>query len=212
MADISFKMPGNRKSIRLARYDYTSDGAYFVTICTKNRSCLFGNVVNGAMVLNGAGKMIDRTWRELPDKYLANSIDEFCIMPNHVHGIITIEPDPTVGAAPCGRPEIISNNHEKQIEDEGQKQNKGQPQGVAPTDEERMSLADIVHRIKSWTTKLYSVGVKQNGWETFPGRLWQRNYYERIIRNEDELSRIREYILENPVNWDEDRYNPLNTK
>ncbi len=135
MADISFKMPGNRKSIRLARYDYTSDGAYFVTICTKNRSCLFGNVVNGAMVLNGAGKMIDRTWRELPDKYLANSIDEFCIMPNHVHGIITIEPDPTVGAAPCGRPEIISNNHEKQIEDEGQKQNKGQPQGVAPTDE-----------------------------------------------------------------------------
>jgi REP element-mobilizing transposase RayT len=164
------------------------------------------------MELNDAGRMIAETWREFPEKYPGNSIDEFFIMPNHVHGIVTIVLDTAVGAAPCGRPLNMSNDYEEQLEDEDRKRNKGQPRGVAPTDEKRMSLSDIIHRIKSWTTKLYSVGVIQNGWEPFPGRLWQRNYYERILRNDDELNRIRDYISRNPMTWDEDRYNPSFTK
>lgn len=73
-----------------------------------------------------------------------------------------------------------------------------------------LALPDVVHRYKSWTTKSYSDGVKQNGWEPFPGRLWQQNYYERIIRNGDELNRIREYIVCNPRNWAIDEENPEN--
>ena len=88
----------------------------------------------------------------------------------------------------------------------------GMPQGPVPTDEDegRLSLPDVVHRYKSWTTKLYSDGVKQNGWEPFPGRLWQQNYYERIIRSDDELNRIREYIHENLKIWASDDENPAN--
>mgnify|MGYP003565254145 FL=1 len=88
------------------------------------------------------------------------------------------------------------------------KYHEGQPQGVAPTDDGRMSLSDIVHRFKSFTTHLYSKGVKEQGWVPFPGRLWQRNYYERIIRENDEMFKIREYIENNPYTWDEDEENP----
>jgi len=78
-------------------------------------------------------------------------------------------------------------------------------------DEGRLSLSDVVHRFKSWTMKLYSGGVQQQGWPAFPGRLWQRNYYERIIRNHDELERTREYIIDNPTNWENDANNPRST-
>ena len=80
----------------------------------------------------------------------------------------------------------------------------GQPQGVAPT----LSLPDVVHRLKTLTTKRYSDGVKQHDWPPFPGKLWQRNYYEHIIRNENELNRIREYVVNNPLQWELDRENP----
>ncbi|OYT72620.1 MAG: hypothetical protein CFK48_02500 [Armatimonadetes bacterium CP1_7O] len=99
---------------------------------------------------------------------------------------------PLVGAGPCTCP------------DTGQPFDMGQPQGVAPT----MSLGDIVHRFKTMTTKRYADGVKQLGWPPFRGRLWQRNYYEHIIRNEESLQRIREYILTNPLRWHLDRENP----
>jgi hypothetical protein len=88
------------------------------------------------------------------------------------------------------------------------KYHEGQPRGVAPTDEIRMSLSDIVHRFKSFTTHLYSKGVKEQRWVRFPGRLWQRNNYERIIRENDEMFKIREYIENNPYTWDEDKENP----
>jgi len=98
--------------------------------------------------------------------------------------------DADVGAGPCACP--------------GQPQELGQPQGVAPT----LGLPDVVHRFKTMTTKRYADGVKRLGWEPFRGRLWQRNYYEHIIRNEESLNRIREYILTNPMRWELDRENP----
>jgi REP-associated tyrosine transposase len=173
----------HRRSIRLKGYNYTQPGAYFVTICTKNRACLFGEAVDGKMLLNDAGRMVQTVWDEMPVHYVGVAIDTFVVMPNHIHGIVVL-----VGAAPCGRPPL------------------GQAQGPAPTI--GISLPDVMHRFKTMTTKQYANGVKCSGWLSFPGQLWQRNYYEHIIRDEKSLNHIRQYIADNPAQWALDRENP----
>ncbi|MFP4040814.1 MAG: hypothetical protein ACLFS7_09760, partial [Desulfosudaceae bacterium] len=95
----------HRRSIRLQGYDYSQAGAYFVTICTQNRECLFGDIADGEMRLNDAGQMVQTVWDEIPAHYPGIDIDAFIIMPNHIHGIIVL-----VGAAPCGRPEYPGNS------------------------------------------------------------------------------------------------------
>lgn len=181
----------NRQSIRLEKYDYTKQGSYFVTICTQNREHLFGEITSNNIKLNDAGKMVLSVWNEIPEFYNKIQIDEFIIMPNHIHGIIQITD--TVGAGPCACPNIC-----------GQPQGGGQPQGVAPT---VLSLPDVVHRFKTMTTKKYTDGVKQNDWIPFPRKLWQRNYWEHIVRNENELNQIRDYIRHNPQKWEMDKLN-----
>ena len=198
----------HRRSIRLKDYDYSRCGAYYVTICVQERLCLFGDVVNGKMIMSDAGEMIHRTWSQLPEKYPVVRTDAFVVMPNHVHGIVLNDVDSSVGAAPCGRPLSRPNQNENCRVTEIESRDEGQPQGVAPTDDRRISLSDIVHRFKSFTTNRYAKGVKESGWHSFPGRLWQRNYFERVIRNEDEMNRIRDYIDGNPQNWETDEENP----
>ena len=155
-------------------------GGNIVTICVQNRECLFGEIKNGEMRFNDAGRMVKKIWEEIP-KYYGINLDEFIIMPNHIHGIIGL-----VGATPRGCP------------------NNGQAQGPAPT----FSLFDIVHQFKSFTTNRYSHNVKYNQWPSFTKRLWQRNYYEHIIRNEIDLNQIRKYINDNPLKWELDEYYP----
>jgi REP element-mobilizing transposase RayT len=207
----------HRRSIRLDGYDYRGGGGYFITIVTQDRGCVFGDVVNGAMRLNAAGQMAQTVWNELPAYYSGVDIDAFVIMPNHIHGIAVVAPAVGVGAAPCGRPDPC---RRPAPDDDGQPHaidhplppgppqgvacREGQPQGVAPT----LSLADVVHRYKTMTTKRYVDGVRQSGWAPFPGRLWQRNYYEHIIRNEESMRRFRQYILDNPARWPDDAENP----
>lgn len=203
----------HRRSIRLQRYDYTQAGAYFITICTQNRECLFGDIMTvGATprgcpvaVLNDAGRMIQAIWDEIPMHYTGTAIDEFVVMPNHIHGIVVI-----VGATPCGCPNASAHGN-GEIPDGPTPKNRqkgGQAQGPAPTDRMGpLSLGDAVHRFKTMTTKRYADGVKQSGWQPFEGRLWQRNYWEHVVRDEMELNRIREYIRNNPGRWDEDRLN-----
>ena len=191
-------------SIRLLKYDYSNSGAYFITICAQNRECLFGKIVAGNMILNEAGKMIQSVWNEMPQFYYGIEIDVFQIMPNHIHGIIIIKNKFKlfVGAGPRACPNINSGPRACPI---GQPQNiTGQPQGVAPTGT-AMSLCDVVHRFKTLTTKRYVDGVKNNHWPLFNNKLWQRNYYEHIIRNEKSLNYIQEYILNNPYNWEQDK-------
>src|SRR6056297_1249221 len=171
----------HRKSIRLKDYDYSKAGGYFVTVCTQKRQCLFGEIIDGKILLNEAGRMVQRVWDEIPGNYPGIETDVFIVMPDHIHGIIMI-----VGAGPCACPD------------------EGQPRGVAPT----MSLSDVVHRFKTMTTKRYTDGVKRCGWRSYPGRLWQRNYFDRVIRNEKELDQVREYIFDNPEKWEIDRDNP----
>lgn len=172
-----------RSSIRLKEYDYSTPGAYFVTVCAYNWKHLFGEILNGKMRLNRIGKMIQSVWHELPENYPGVDADIFVVMPNHLHGIVVLT---TVGAGPCACP------------------GGGQPRGVAPT----MSLPGVVHRFKSLSSTRYRQSLTQKDWSPLSNRLWQRNYYEHVIRNENELNRIREYILYNPLQWQFDRENP----
>jgi putative transposase len=218
-----------RRSIRLPGYDYQTAGAYFVTLCTQNRQCLFGEIAGGEMVLNDAGRMVQRVWNELPLFYPSVDIDAFQIMPNHVHGIIIL-----VGEhAGVGQPQGVAPTKGPSPENKNWKHHShvgagpracpgpGQPRGPAPTMDtvirERihnnkqgvmLSLPDVVHRFKTMTTKKYTEGVKQSGWPSFPGKLWQRSYYERVVRDLDEMLQIQQYILDNTQKWEFDRENP----
>ncbi|MDI9571434.1 MAG: transposase [Pseudomonadota bacterium] len=210
----------HRCSIRLRGYDYSRPGAYFITICAQNRECLFGDIVNGEMRLNDAGVMVQSVWDEIPAHYPGIYIDVFIVMPNHIHGIVVVgaaprgRPDVMV---PCGRPGDVTGQNNGQAQGpaattgggDGNCTNNGQARGPAPTaGSVGLSLPDVVNRFKSMTTKRYADGAKQNRWPTFSGKLWQRNYYEHIIRNENELNRSRQYIMYNPVKWDTNRENP----
>jgi len=175
----------NRHSIRLKNFDYAQAGAYFVTVCAQNRECLFGNIQDNVMVLNDAGRMIETWWLELAIKYPALETDAYIIMPNHFHGIVAV-----VGAALFGRP---NPDHSQPVI---------QPRTAAP------ALSDIVNWFKTMTTNDYIRGVKHHQWRSFPGKLWQRNYYEHVIRNEDDLNKIREYIANNPSGWADDDEHP----
>ncbi|MBN1930718.1 MAG: transposase [Desulfobacterales bacterium] len=196
-----YQEPPKRKSIRLKGYDYSQAGLYFITICTQNRLCLFGEIKNREMVLNNAGMMIKITWNEIPIYYHEFNIHEFVVMPNHVHGIIQIIPNPKSNPNPVGAGPRACLGIDEQPTN-GQPQGDGQPQGVAPT----MSISDVVHRFKTLTTKRYTDGVKNNDWQKFNKKLWQRNYYEHIIRNERSNCQISEYIQSNPLKWQDDTY------
>ncbi len=177
----------HRLSIRLKGYDYSQKGAYFVTICAQNRVCRFGDVLDGEMGLKDAGRMVQEVWNQISENYSGITTDAFVVMPNHIHGIIIVGAIPRDCPGANGRTE-------------------GQPQGVAPTGV--LSLPDVVQSFKSLTTKYYIDGVKQRGWRPFHGKLWQRNYYEHIIRNMNNLYETREYIANNPLQWQWDRENP----
>jgi len=174
-------MTKNRQSIRLKKYDYSQSGLYFVTICAQNRECLFGDIVDEKMIFNDVGNMIEKQWNNIPERFNVVVLDTFQIMPNHIHMIIHIV-GATLVVAPSIRAGIKS----------------------APT----TTLGNIIGAFKSLTAHEYIMGVKNNGWKSFDKRLWQRNYYEHIIRNESDLNKIREYIKNNPLFWLKDVNNP----
>lgn len=183
-----------RRSIRLRGYDYRTPGAYFVTIVTQDRECLFGQIVEGTVHLNDAGRMVERWWHELNGKFPDVRTDAYVIMPNHFHGIIQILPHSSTQNG-RGRPACLPAN----------------PEGTHPGEVAYTGtpLQDIVQWFKTMTTNAYIRGVKQQGWQPFNRRLWQRNYYEHIIRSEQEHERIRRYIETNPLRWQADPENPL---
>jgi putative transposase len=183
----------HRKSIRLKEYDYSQPGTYFVTLCTEGRMCVFGDVVDGRMVLNETGEIVQSDWDDLPVHYPHARLDAFQIMPNHIHGIIILVDEAAVGAGPGGRP--TSGEHPD-----------AQPRRPAPVGEEvqRHRISEIIRSFKAYTT------IRINKRRHTPGvRIWQRNYYERIVRNTEELDAIRAYVYNNPMAWDKDRENPV---
>ncbi len=198
-----------RRSIRLKDWDYSRTGMYFGTICAQNRVCLFGDVVNGDMRLNDAGRMVEKWWSELNHKFPMVQTDQFAVMPNHVHGIIAI-----VGAAlrVCPHDLPVCPDEPGAHTGAGAYTNMGAHTGVGAHTSAGTHIGVPLPRIVQWfktmTTNEYIRGVKQFGWPRFDRRLWQRNYYEHIVRNDDELNRIREYIMNNPLKWELDRENP----
>ena len=178
-----------RRSIRLQGYDYSSRGAYFITICTQNRQCLFGEIDEGKMRLTPLGKIVKEQWNEIPSRFTGIAMDEFIVMPNHIHGIINIVGAPLAGA-------LIADGQN----DMGAHA-KGAPARGAPT------VGTIIGAYKSLCVHHTLKWIKQNEPNRILGKLWQRNYYEHIIRDENELNRIRQYIIDNPEKWEMDREN-----
>ncbi len=180
----------HRRSFRLKNYDYSQAGAYFVTICIKGRECMFGDVVDGEMGLNYAGQMVRDVWHKIPEHFPHADIDEFIVMPNHAHGIIVICRDGCRGEVSSP----ISVSHIPKTK-----------QGGDTPPLQRRALGQIVAYFK------YQSAKRINQIRNAPAHpVWQRNYYEHIIRSEEEMNRIREYIMENPAKWAEDENNPAN--
>jgi len=173
----------HRRSIRLKGYDYTQPGAYFVTICTYQRQVLFGEIINGEMVLNTCGEIVSEEWFKTTQIRANIQLhdDEFVIMPNHLHGIIWIvetEAGATGPVAPTRN---------------------GQFNGPKPG-----SIGAIIGQIKSVAAKRINQTLNSPG-----APVWQRNYFEHIVRNDDELNAIRQYIQNNPHKWELDQDNPI---
>ncbi len=184
----------NRRSIRLKGYDYSQAGLYFITICCQNRDCFFGEILNNEMILNDAGKMVDDEWLKLRERFPNIQLHEYIIMPNHFHAILEI-----VEATPV----VVSNDDNAQNDNVVEK---GHPRGVDPTvNAMAKTLGDMVGAFQSITTVKYINGVKTKNWKQFNKKLWQRNYWEHIIRNEKSLHNISEYIINNPKNWTNDK-------
>ena len=197
----------HRHSIRLLNYDYSQAGAYFVTVCAWQRECLFGEIVNGEMVLNDLGRVVETEWHKTPDLRPNVELDVYAVMPNHFHAIFLInEIDSNiVGATPVARPDAIGENGECCTETGKPTSKTGDPPG-RPYGPVSGSIGAILAQFKSIVTKRINQ-IRAN-----PGcPVWQRNYYERVIRNEHELARAREYIVNNPLKWELDRENPKHT-
>lgn len=172
----------HRRSLRLKGYDYAGAGWYFVTLCTWQRECLFGEVVDGGMRLNDAGGLVESLLHEMTQRFPNVVMDSLVIMPNHIHLIVSF-----VGAG-LGPPHELDQSTTQ----------KGAA-SRAPT------LGDVICAFKSISA------IRINKLRNNPGGpVWQRNYYERVIRDDDELGAIREYIATNPLQWDADNNHPNN--
>jgi len=190
-----------RRSLRLRGYDYAQAGAYFVTICTQNRVCLFGDVVAGKMRLNDSGRLVAQCWQDIPNRFPNAALDEFVVMPNHLHGIIVIVRAQFI--APHDRGAMGSGAINRAPKGGNGASDVG-AQFIAPVGaiNRAPTVGDMVRAFKAVATRM----LRQ---AQYPSFAWQRNYYERIIRSEDDLARIREYIANNPLQWALDRENPL---
>jgi putative transposase len=173
----------HRRSIRLPGYDYSQAGAYYVTIVTYQRDCLFGKIENEEMILSDLGKIADECWRAIPEHFPFLELGAYVIMPNHVHGII-VSPDTGRGAAwlrPYDQPDVNDNPHKINVKSG--------------------SLGAIVRSYKSAVSYRINKEYDATG-------IWQRNYYEHVIRDETDLQNKTDYIEANPLLWDEDENNP----
>jgi putative transposase len=207
------RFQNQRKNIRLENFDYTSTGAYFVTICNQTRdSNWFGQITRDGMQLNAAGEMILETWNELPNRFDIE-LDTFMVMPDHVHGILVL-PDTQIVAKPTEpvgvglvptlpklTPFALTDNDHR--DDSVYIVSDRATTRVAPT--KNVALGDIVGAFKSLTTNRYIRGVREFDWQPFEKRFWQRDYWERVIRDERELVETRGYVLGNPLRWLESR-------
>ena len=167
------------ESTRLKDYDYSRNGAYFVTICTKNSRHLFGSIVDQKLIPNRQAEVVTECWLDLPAHYTNCVLDKFIIMPNHVHGIIIMD---------------------NEIVETGLK-----PVSTAGRVAKSYSLSEIIRGFKTFSAR------KINEYQNTRGKaFWQSRFFDHIIRNREELKRIRQYIIENPLKWELEKNNHEN--
>ncbi|MBM4161168.1 MAG: transposase [Ignavibacteria bacterium] len=181
-----------RQSIRLQGYDYSSEGSYYITVCTHNRECQLGDVVNDEMRLSRIGEIVWECWLEIPKHFSDVTLDEYQIMPNHVHGIV-----------------VIWGNHRRDLINQI-------PTGIHPAGfrtqtnwplmkNPKQTLGKVIRHFKASASKI----IHDRG---FPEFGWQSRFHDHIIRSDEELDRIRQYIRNNPLNWSLDDENPVNRR
>lgn len=183
----------HRRSIRMKGYDYSLPGAYFVTLLSHRRACLFGEIEKGQIYQSDIGMLVIECWLRIPANFNNTRLDEFVLVPNHLHGIIII--DETYGKGEAFAETIPGMGDTKSANASPQ-----QPKGTQPG-----SLGAIIQNFKSVSTRMVNKRYFESG-----NKLWQRNYHERIIRNDRELNAIRQYIRDNLIFWESDNENPTN--
>jgi len=178
----------NRKSLRLEKYNYSSEWLYFLTISIKDKLCLFWEIKNDKIELFDAWKMVEKYWLELENDFRNIVLHDYVIMPNHFHWIIEIK-----------------YNDGKWIENNKRVNTRFTPTGGKFL-YNKNSISSIIQAFKSKTTHQYIQWVYDNNWNIFNKKLWQKDFYEHIIRNEDWYLKIVEYIRNNPIKWEEDKF------
>jgi len=174
------QMPPRRKALRLLTRDYSQAGSYFMTICTHEKKCVLGSVESSQVQLSRVGEIVRATWNALPERFARVVLDEFVIMPNHLHAILTLV---TAGFAHSGSV------------------NMNKMPAARPT--AHFSLCDVIGAFKSLSTIHVNRLMNSKG-----SPLWQRSYFEHVIRNGEDLKNTQRYILENPLRWSLDEENP----
>lgn len=185
----------HRRTHRLSGYNYAAHGAYFLTLCVQGKEPLLGKIHANSLALNDAGRMVEHWWHELSGKFPTVQSDHYIIMPDHLHGIITLHPATHTAAEadPWGCP--WSDSPPSPVNQSGHTNPVNQGGHIGPP------LHQVVQWFKTMSTNAYIRGVCNQQWPPFHGRLWQRDYYDRIIRNQTDLDHMRRYIRENPTRW-----------
>jgi REP element-mobilizing transposase RayT len=183
-----YKNKSNRRSIRLKHYNYRSHGYYFVTICTHEKICYFGNIQNQKVILSNLGIIAEKFWLEIPQHFNFVEIDRFVIMPNHIHGIVIIN-------------NTVEDLHAKPLENKNYSGTDNYNEDhlsriMSNISPKKGSLSSVIRSYKSAVTRW----SKLNNYDSFK---WQSRFYEHIIRDENSLNNIREYIINNPMKWEE---------
>jgi putative transposase len=171
------------KTIRLPDYDYSQPGAYFVTICTRERACIFGDIANGEMYLNELGRIIWNIWQSLPARYPQINLGPAVVMPNHFHGIVEIV-------------HFVAAIHELPLQNAQFLLHQSVPDSNDPIQRRKMLLPKVMGYFKMNSARDINQLLNTPGTP-----VWQRDYYERIIRDEQEYTRIARYIENNPLHW-----------
>ncbi|MCL3780121.1 hypothetical protein EMN47_06925 [Prolixibacteraceae bacterium JC049] len=174
-----FRNKYRTQSIRLKKWDYGWNAAYFVTICTKHKKYFLGKIIEDNMQLSTIGIVAEKCWKQIPDHFPFVQLDQFVIMPNHIHGIIIINKE----------------DDRRDVEAQG-------PESVKSLNKfggQSKNLASIIRGFK--------IGVTKEAHQTNPNFAWQARFYDRVIRNNNELEKIQIYIHDNPLNWKKDKLN-----
>ena len=189
----------HRHSIRLQGYDYSQSGLYFITICCLDRICRFGKIEKSEMILNEYGQIAFEEWMKLTERFSNFELDVFQIMPNHIHGIIVLNVGATLAVAQNAQnaQNAVAQNAPNGDDIGGVVKTRA---GASPAP----TISDIVGAYKSLVAN-GCLKIHKSKNETM-GKLWQRNYYEHIIRNDQSYQRISEYIINNPLKWKEDKF------